>query len=82
MDTAPDPADLPDLPDPVRRLLLGTYHLSRAGVRMTAVLNKLPQINPAHASISKGELPNLNSLLLYSLVSLCIYSSSESYRQY
>ena len=39
-----DPPDPPDPPDPVRELLLGTYQPSRAGVEMTEVLNKLPQI--------------------------------------
>ena len=44
MYTTPDPADPPDLPDLGHGLLFGTYHPSRAGVRMTVVLNKLPQI--------------------------------------
>ena len=44
MNTEADPADPPDPPDPDRGLLLGTYQPSRAGVRMTVVLNKLPQI--------------------------------------
>ena len=36
--------DRPDLPDSGHGLLFGTYHPSRAGVRMTVVLNKLLQI--------------------------------------
>ena len=44
MNTGPDPPDPPDPSDPVRELLLETYQPSRAGVEMTAVLNKLPQI--------------------------------------
>ena len=46
MNTRPDPADPPDPPDPAdpdHELQLGTYFSSRAGVKMTVVLNKLPQ---------------------------------------
>ena len=39
-----------DLPDLGHGLLFGTYHPSRAGVRMTVVLNKLPQTNMIIAS--------------------------------
>ena len=42
---------LPDPPDPSHGLLFGTYHPSRAGVRMTVVLNKLPQINLYNCTI-------------------------------
>ena len=45
MNTPPDPPDPADPADPVRELLFGTYQPSRAGVEMTEVLNKLPQIS-------------------------------------
>ena len=50
MNTGLDPADPPDPPDTVRERLLETYQPSRAGVEMTEVLNKLPQINVTYCN--------------------------------
>ena len=41
MNAALDPPDPADPPDPDRGMLFGTHHPSRAGVRVTAVLDKL-----------------------------------------
>ncbi len=59
MSPSPDPADPPDPPDPpdpVRGVLLGTSRPHAPGVRMTEVLNKLPQINLRNrmGNINKG----------------------------
>ena len=50
------PAELAELPDPGRGLLFGTPSTSRAGVRMTVVLNKLPQIiQPQSKTLAASE---------------------------
>ena len=44
MNPSADPADPADPWDPVRGLLLGTSRTHAPGVRMTVVLNKLPEM--------------------------------------
>ena len=59
LNTGPDPSDPSDPSDLGRELLLETYQPSRAGVEMTAVLNKLSQIRfscpirPSHRALQR-----------------------------
>ena len=62
MNTAADPPDPSDPSDPVRELLLETYQPSRAGVEMTAVLNKLPQMICVFWKNKKSNAPTDSNL--------------------
>ena len=58
MNTPPDPDNPADPHYPDRELQLGTYLSSRAGVKMTVVLNKLPQMKSQFRNL-ESEIWNL-----------------------
>ena len=71
-----DPSDPLDPPEPDRRLLFGTYHLSSARIGTIAIRNKLPQISRrdglvmlsfTHMCLRAKELSSLCSVIQISM---------------